>query len=63
MNILRIKKFFLIEDIAGAFGGKIKKRYFGSFGDYTVGSFGQGKIIDMSGGGFISSNDEKIAQK
>ena len=57
------KKILLIEDIAGAFGGKIKKKYFGSFGDYTVGSFGQGKIIDMSGGGFISSNNESICTK
>ena len=28
-----------------------------------MGSFGQGKIIDMSGGGFISSNDENICTK
>jgi len=60
VKFIKRKKILLIEDIAGAFGGKIKKKYFGSFGDYTVGSFGQGKIIDMSGGGFVSTNDQNI---
>ena len=59
-NLIKSKNIPLIEDIAGAFGGKIKDRYFGSFGDYTVGSFGQGKIIDMLGGGFVSTNDKNI---
>ena len=60
LKFIKSKKILLIEDIAGAFGGRIKKKYFGSFGDYTVGSFGQGKIIDMSGGGFVSTNDQNI---
>lgn len=59
-NLIKSKNILLIEDIAGAFGGKINEKYFGSFGDYTVGSFGQGKIIDMLGGGFVSTNDKNI---
>ena len=52
-----------IEDIAGSLGGKINQKYFGSFGDYTVGSFGKGKIIDMSGGGFIATDNKDIFLK
>ena len=57
------KNLIFIEDIAGSFGGKIKKKYFGSFGDFTVGSFGKGKIIDMTGGGFISTNNKEVFLK
>ena len=39
------------------------KKYFGSFGDFTVGSFGKGKIIDMTGGGFISTNNKEVFLK
>ena len=59
-NLSKSNNIILIEDIAGSFGGKIKKKYFGSFADFTVGSFGQGKIIDMGGGGFLALNSKKI---
>ena len=62
-KICKKKKIILIEDIAGSFGGKIGASYFGSFADFTVGSFGQGKIIDMDGGGFIASNKISICNK
>ena len=57
-NLSKSNNIILIEDIAGSFGGKIKKKYFGSFADFTVGSFGQGKIIDMGGGGFLALNSK-----
>lgn len=62
-KILKKNKIILVEDIAGSLGGKINQKYFGSFGDFSVGSFGQGKIIDMSGGGFISTNNRDIFLK
>ena len=60
LKISKRKKIPLIEDIAGSFGGKIGSSYFGSFADFTVGSFGQGKIIDMGGGGFVASKNLDI---
>ncbi len=62
-KLCKKKNLIFIEDIAGSFGGKIKKKYFGSFGDFTVGSFGKGKIIDMTGGGFISTNNKEVFLK
>ena len=61
--IAQKKNITLIEDIAGSLGGKIGVEYFGSFADFTVGSFGQGKIIDMGGGGFVASNNVDIYNK
>tara|TARA_B100002051_G_C16645337_1_gene590864 strand:- start:93 stop:1154 length:1062 start_codon:yes stop_codon:yes gene_type:complete len=63
LKIIKKKKLLLIEDIAGAFGGKIGKNKFGSFSDYCVGSFGQGKIIDMGYGGFLSTNNIEVYKK
>lgn len=63
LKISKDKKIPLIEDIAGSFGGKIGSSYFGSFADFTVGSFGQGKIIDMGGGGFVASKSLDIIYK
>ena len=63
INLSKKKNILLIEDIAGAFGGKVGKKYFGSFSDFCVGSFGQGKIIDMSYGGFLSTNNFEVFKK
>ena len=63
LNLAKKNKIIHIEDIAGSFGGKIKQKYFGSFGDFTVGSFGKGKIIDMSAGGFIATNNSDVFLK
>ena len=62
-KIIKKRKLLLIEDIAGAFGGKIGKNKFGTFSDYCVGSFGQGKIIDMGYGGFLSTNNLEVYKK
>ena len=63
LKLAKKNQIIQIEDIAGSLGGKIKQKYFGSFGDFTVGSFGKGKIIDMSGGGFIATNNRDVFLK
>lgn len=64
LKLINERNIFLIEDIACAMGGKItENRPFGSFGEVTVGSFAQGKIIDMSGGGFFATNKKSIFEK
>ena len=65
-NILKLMKknnILLIEDIAGSLGGRIGKKRFGTFSDYCVGSFGQGKIIDMKKGGFFATNNLQLYKK
>ncbi len=63
LKLIRKKKILLIEDIAGSLGGKIEKKRFGTFSDFCVGSFGQGKIIDMKKGGFFATNNSEIFEK
>ena len=53
-NIATKNNWFLIEDVAQAFGAKINNVYAGSFGDVSVLSFGIGKPIDMKTGGAIN---------
>lgn len=63
IKMIKKKDIILIEDIAPSFGGKFGKNNFGSFSDYCVGSFGQGKIIDMNKGGFFSTNNNEVFNK
>jgi len=63
LKLVRKKKILLIEDIAGALGGKIGKKRFGTFSDFCVGSFGEGKIIDMKKGGFFATNNHSVYKK
>ena len=62
--IIKLKKkknFYLIEDCAQAHGAVYKKKPVGSFGDISVWSFCQDKIISTGGeGGMISTNNKKI---
>jgi dTDP-4-amino-4,6-dideoxygalactose transaminase len=54
-------KIFLIEDCSQAHGAIYKGRPVGSFGDVSIWSFCQDKIISTGGeGGMISTNDERI---
>jgi dTDP-4-amino-4,6-dideoxygalactose transaminase len=62
-NLIKKKNILLIEDIAGSFGGKIGNKRFGMFSDFCVGSFGQGKIIDMGKGGFFATNNKEVFEK
>jgi len=49
----------LIEDAAPAFGGQYKNVNLGSFGDFSILSFGHTKIIDAGGLGALLFDDEK----
>jgi dTDP-4-amino-4,6-dideoxygalactose transaminase len=54
-------KIFLIEDCSQAHGAIYKGRPVGSFGDVSIWSFCQDKIISTGGeGGMISTNNERI---
>ena len=55
-KIANKKKIFLIEDICLNFGGKLKNKFFGSFGDAAIVSFGYDKILSEKGGAVIVKN-------
>ena len=56
-------ELLFIEDFAQSFGGEYKNKLHGSFGDISVTSFGNNKIISVGGGGAIFTNDEKTYSK
>ncbi|MFT4553574.1 MAG: perosamine synthetase [Chlamydiales bacterium] len=53
------KGLYLIEDVCLAIGGNISGRPFGSFGDFSIYSFGYDKIIDVGGGGALLTSNEQ----
>lgn len=53
---------FVVEDVAQAFGGRLKERPFGSIGDAAFLSFGRGKNITCGSGGAILTNDDRIGE-
>ena len=63
-EIIDIKKendLYLIEDCSQAHGAKINNKYVGSFGDISIWSFCNDKIISSGGeGGIISCKTKKI---
>ena len=63
-EILKIKRkynLFLIEDCSQAHGAKINNRYVGSFGDMSIWSFCNDKIISSGGeGGIIGCKSKKF---
>lgn len=68
-EIVSIKKLsekyncFLLEDCAQAFGNAIDEGKLGSFGDVSIFSFGNGKIIEVGHGGSAQSNDKELMNK
>jgi len=56
-------KVLLIEDAAEAFGARIGDEKVGSFGDSSILSFCQNKIITTGEGGAVVTNDKKIYGK
>lgn len=50
----------LVEDVSVALGAKYNGRSAGSFGDFSVLSFGAGKIIDIGHGGALLTNDKNF---
>ena len=63
-ELIKIKKkfgLFLIEDCSQAHGSKYKNQHVGTFGDISIWSFCQDKIISTGGeGGMISTNNKKL---
>jgi len=68
-DIVKIKKLskkyncFLIEDCAQSFANEIVEGKLGSFGDVSIFSFGNGKIIEVGYGGSIQTNDKGLLEK
>ena len=54
------KQIFFIEDACLNFGGKIKGKYYGSFGDASILSFGYDKILSEGGGALLVKNKKKF---
>ncbi len=57
------RDWIIIEDVAQAFGAKIGKRYAGSFADFSMTSFGMGKIIDVNIGGVLCLNSARLRRE
>lgn len=53
----------IVEDAAEAIGSKINNKLIGSFGKTSAFSFNGNKIVTAGGGGAITTNDDKLAQK
>ena len=54
---------FLVEDCAQSFGNEINEGKLGSFGDVSIFSFGNGKIIEVGHGGSVQTNDQTLMNK
>lgn len=63
-KICKKKKIVLIEDCSQAHGAKINNKFAGTFGDISIWSFCNDKIISTGGeGGMISTNNKFFFQK
>lgn len=56
-DLCKRRKSILINDVSGSIGTEIAK-----FGDIIVGSFGDGKPINLGFGGFIATNSVKFSK-
>jgi len=64
MKIAKDKKIFVIEDCSQAHGASINGKKVGSFGDISIWSFCQDKIISTGGeGGMIGTNNFSLYNK
>lgn len=54
------KNLFLIEDAASALGAKLDGKSVGTFGDFSIVSFGVGKSISMCGGGALIYKEGRL---
>jgi dTDP-4-amino-4,6-dideoxygalactose transaminase len=63
-NFCKRKKIFLIEDSAQSFGGKINKKFSGTFGDFGAYSLNPMKVFSSIGeAGLITFNNKKYYKK
>ena len=60
VKICERKNWILVEDTAQSLGAKIGRRYVGSFSDFSMTSFGMGKIIDINIGGVLCLNSSQL---
>ena len=63
VNLAKEHNCFLLEDCAQSFGNEIDEGKLGSFGDVSVFSFGNGKIVEVGHGGSVQSNDDELLDK
>ena len=63
LEIAREKKWLVIEDAAQALGAKKSGKYAGSFSDFSIASFGMGKIIDVNAGGVLCTTSRQVYEK
>lgn len=62
VKIANKKNVAVIEDCCEAFGGKIGKKRFGTFGDFGTFSFFPSHTITTGEGGMIITNDDELAE-
>lgn len=63
LSITEKYKIPVIEDVAQAMGGSFNGRILGSFGDFSILSFGHTKIIDVDGGGALLFDKDEYEYK
>ena len=62
-KICKMKKIFLIEDAAQAFGSYFKNKALGTFGDFSCFSFHETKNLHSGSGGMLVVNNQKYLDK
>jgi dTDP-4-amino-4,6-dideoxygalactose transaminase len=62
-DISKNNNIFLIEDCAQSFGLVNSEYRLGSYGDVSIYSFGNGKILELGHGGSIQSDDKTLIDK
>lgn len=60
VKIAEKKEWIVIEDVAQSLGARINKKCAGSFADFSMTSFGMGKIIDVNAGGVLCLNSKSL---
>ncbi len=63
LKLAKKYKITLIEDAAQSLGGKYNDQPLGSFGGFSILSFGHTKILDIGGGGALLFDDDKYVKK
>ena len=59
----RVNGILLVEDCASVLGGRVKDKWCGSFGDYSIFSTGYAKTIDIGYGGFLLTDRDTLEIK
>ena len=59
----RQQNLLLVEDCAHSAGASLDGRQTGSFGDFAVFSFGDGKALTACGGGMVTTSNDEFARK